>query len=455
MLRHTKTARHHGVAIAAGAALFVIAAVAVPSSLPPVLAAKTLVVVGGAGDPTSEAQWRRIGADYAGAPPILVRHPAQISAGFPGFTIGGDGRTTYDQTVDIGADATARAIDDARRASNGDGVVVYALSQGTDVAAAGLLRYARTHPATIDGPANLTVVLQGGPSFIRTGAWNVIPPGIPGVSTGLIRTAGAAGARVVAVCIAGDGVCAAGNPFATAFYALPGLVIHGTAYNSRYIGRFSSPGGEPFTPGSVGEAPVSTTTVVRGGREVVEAVYADGAVKRTWFEDNVTWVGIDTGENPWMWMVRAAGVPVPTVFDRVLNALVPVPQAGESTPGAGNTRPSNPPTNATDDQSGSVAPVSPPHPVERAPAAADTTAGGVDGPAGKSIPVKASDPEPETTPPPTAAQSESVRQAEPSVGDVPETAGTAPTRSDRAEPVEPAPTAESVGSAAPGGGDVA
>ncbi|WP_148281489.1 PE-PPE domain-containing protein [Tsukamurella sp. 1534] len=331
--RHRRATTHRWAAAATGAGLAGTLALTAPAATGFLVQAlaKTIVVVPGANDPTGADQWRRIGGDYTGPPPIIVHHPAQMGIGFPGFALSGDRRTTYDMTIDQGADATVAALLAAQAAGDGE-VVVYALSQGTDVAAVALVRYGGIRPAPADGTARLTVIEQGGPSFVRTGVWNFLPPVLPGARTGLVTNDGIAGATVVGICIKGDMICGAGNPVATVFYALPGQMIHGNDYSAAYIGRFSPVDGEPFTPGSRPETPVRTATVVRDGRTVVEATYADGSTTRTWVEGDSTWVVVDTGENPWTRLFRSAGLPVPRDFDRLLNAVVPVPEPGARTP---------------------------------------------------------------------------------------------------------------------------
>ncbi|GIZ98737.1 hypothetical protein TTY48_33490 [Tsukamurella sp. TY48] len=294
--------------------------------------AKTIVVVGGANDPTGQDQWKRIGRDHTGAPPVLVPYSAQFGIGWPGFALSPDRTTTYAQSVDEGADATVKAVADA--AASDDEVVVYTISQGSDVVGLAVIRYGKDHPApTGGGTPKLTFVEQGGPSFIRTGMWNVIPAGIPGLHNGPIRNDGASGASVVGICIRGDIACGVGNPISTVFYAFPGFMLHGTGYTSEYIGRYSPvDGGEPYTPGSKGEVPVKVEQVHRDGRTVIESTYADGSTKRTWVEDNATWVVIDTGENPWMRLLRANGTPIPREFDRLLNTLIPIAEPGARNP---------------------------------------------------------------------------------------------------------------------------
>ncbi|ADG78822.1 PE-PPE domain-containing protein OS=Tsukamurella paurometabola (strain ATCC 8368 / DSM / CCUG 35730 / CIP 100753 / JCM 10117 / KCTC 9821 / NBRC 16120 /NCIMB 702349 / NCTC 13040) OX=521096 GN=Tpau_2213 PE=4 SV=1 [Tsukamurella paurometabola] len=295
-------------------------------------AAKTIVVVGGANDPTGKDQWARIGRDHSGTPPVFVPYSAQFGIGWPGLALSQDRRTTYAQSVDEGANATVKAVEAA--AAHDDEVVVYTISQGADVVGLAVIRYGKDHPAPSGGGGpRLTFVEQGGPSFIRTGMWNVIPAGVPGLHTGPIRNDGASGATVVGICIKGDIACGVGNPVSSVFYAFPGFMLHGSGYTAEYIGRYSPVhGGEPYTPGSQGEVPVRVETVRRDGRTVTESIYADGSSKRSWTEDGTTWVVIDTGENPWMRLLRSTGTPVPTSLDAVLNRVIPVPEPGAVNP---------------------------------------------------------------------------------------------------------------------------
>ncbi|BDH57569.1 PE-PPE domain-containing protein [Tsukamurella sp. PLM1] len=293
-------------------------------------AAKTIVVVGGASDPDGKDQWERIRGDYAGAAPVFVHYPAQFGVGFPGFALSADGENTFATSVDTGADATVQAIESIKDDDPDEEVVVYTISQGADVVGIAVLRYGAAHPAP-NGAAKLTVIEQGSPSFVRSGMWNVIPPGIPGLMNGPVRNDGASGATVVSVCVKGDYACGlGGNPVSAVFYFIPGYDMHGKVYTAQNIGKYSPEDGEGFTPGAVAETPVATTVEMRNGNEVTVERYADGTVKRTWNEDNVTWVSLDKGENPWGWMLRAQGIPVPIEFDRVLNRLVPVNEPGDT-----------------------------------------------------------------------------------------------------------------------------
>ncbi|WP_336670249.1 hypothetical protein [Tsukamurella sp. USMM236] len=294
------------------------------------VAAKTIIVVGGASDPTGKDQWARIGRDYTGPAPVFVQHPAVFGIGFPGFALSSDGKHTYAQSNDIGAAATVDAITAAKQDPNEE-VVIYTISQGADVVGLAVLRYGRDHPQPSGGSAGITVIEQGSPSFIRSGAWNLIPAGIPGLHNGPVRNDGASGATVVSICVKGDFGCGMGvNPLVAAFYFPPGFLMHGTVYTAENIGRYSPITGEAFTPGSTPETPVGTRTETRNGNIVTVETYANGTVKRTWTEDNTTWVSIDTGENPWGWMLRRNGIAVPKEFDQLLNALIPVPEPGDS-----------------------------------------------------------------------------------------------------------------------------
>lgn len=294
------------------------------------VAAKTIIVVGGASDPTGKDQWTRISDDYTGPAPVFVQYPAVFGIGYPGFALSSDGKHTYAQSNDIGAAATVDAITAAKQDPNED-VVVYTISQGADVVGLAVLRYGQDHPRPSDGSAKLTFVQQGSPSFIRSGAWNVIPAGIPGLHNGPVRNDGASGATVISICVKGDIGCAMGlNPVVAMVYLVPGFMMHGTVYTGENIGRYSPLTGEPFTPGSTPENPVSTRTETRNGATVTVETYEDGTVKRTWTEDNTTWVSIDKGENPWGWMLRRSGIAVPKEFDALLNTLIPVPEPGDS-----------------------------------------------------------------------------------------------------------------------------
>ena len=203
------------------------------------VAAKTIIVVGGASDPSGKDQWDRIGGDYTGPAPVFVQHPAVFGIGFPGFALSSDGKHTYAQSNDIGAAATVDAITAAKQDPNEE-VVIYTISQGADVVGLAVLRYGKDHPQPSGGTAGITVVEQGSPSFIRSGAWNLIPAGIPGLHNGPVRNDGAAGATVVSICVKGDFGCGMGvNPLIAAFYFPPGFLMHGTVYTAENIGRYS------------------------------------------------------------------------------------------------------------------------------------------------------------------------------------------------------------------------
>lgn len=293
------------------------------------VAAKTIIVVGGASDPTGKDQWARIGRDYIGPAPEFVHHPAVFGIGVPGLALSSDGKHTYAQSNDIGAAATVDALTAAKLDPNEE-VVIYTISQGADVVGLAVLRYGKDHPQPSGGTAGITVIEQGSPSFIRSGAWNLIPAGIPGLHNGPVRTDGASGATVVSICVKGDIGCGMGvNPLIAAFYFRPGFLMHGAVYTAENIGRYSPLTGEPFTPGSTPETPVDTRTETRNGSKVTVETYANGTVKRTWTEDDTTWVSIDTGENPWGWMLRRNGIDVPKEFDQLLNTLIPVPEPGD------------------------------------------------------------------------------------------------------------------------------
>ncbi len=294
------------------------------------VAAKTIIVVGGASDPTGQDQWKRISGDYTGPAPVFVQYPAVFGVGYPGLALSSDGKHTYQQSNDIGANATVDAIN-AAKTDPDEEVVVYTISQGADVVGLAVIRYGKDHPRPSDGSAKLTFIEQGSPSFVRSGAWSVIPAGIPGLHNGPVRNDGASGATVVSICVKGDIGCAMGlNPVSALVYLVPGFMMHGAVYTAEDIGAYSPRTGEPFTPGSTPATPIDTRTELRDGREITVETYADGTVKRTWTEDNTTWVSIDKGENPWGWMLRRNGIDVPRQFDQVLNTLIPVPEPGET-----------------------------------------------------------------------------------------------------------------------------
>lgn len=296
-------------------------------------AANTLIVVGGNGDPTSQQEWDRIGGSYAGTEgPVLISYPADVGVRFGGFPpLSIAGRDTYAGSVDKGSTTTADAIT-AGRADGGD-VTVYALSLGTDVVGVALVKAGPKK----DTDGKLTVIKSGSPSFVNSGIWNSVPPMIPGLRNGPVAQGaqGSGADKVVSVCIKGDSICGLGtDPIPAVFYFLPGFDLHGKDYSAEKIAKYSpSDGTIELTPGAAGvtTAPKdgAATIEYRDGRPVTVQRYQDGTVTRTWEEDGTTWVVIDTGENPWGRLARANGIPLPMAFDKVLSAVMPVPEPGQ------------------------------------------------------------------------------------------------------------------------------
>ncbi|MET9326882.1 PE-PPE domain-containing protein [Tsukamurella sp. NPDC003166] len=289
--------------------------------------ANTLIVVGGNSDPTSQVEWDRIRGTYSGPAPVLISYPADVGVGFPGLPpLSLAGRDTYAGSVDKGSDTTAAAIN-AGRQNNGD-VTVYALSLGTDVVGVALVKTPKR-----PGDGTLTVVQAGSPSFVNSGIWNLAPPFIPGLRNGPAPQ-GPAGsdAKITSICIKGDSICGLGtNPITAAFYFLPGFDLHGKDYTAQKIGQYSPENGIAFTPDATGiKTPTKTVT---GADGVQVDTYDDGTVKKTWTgDDGVTYVSIDTGQNPWGRLLRENGIPVPIEFDKILSAIVPVPEPGATGP---------------------------------------------------------------------------------------------------------------------------
>ncbi len=320
---------------AAGAGLVGALVLTVPApALLMQVVAQTVIVVGGNGDPTSVDQWNRIRGSYpAGAPdPVLISYPADVGIGFPGLPpLSIAGRDTYAGSADQGSDTTADAIRAAQQ--NGD-VTVYALSLGSDVVGIALMKLG-SNPGVPNGHS-LTVVEAGGPSFVNSGIWNLVPPLIPGLRNGPVAQGpGESGAQLVSICIKGDSICGTGtDPVSAVFYFLPGFALHGSDYTAEKIGKYSPRDAAgnttlEFTPGAQGEKPASSVTRTENGRTVTVNTYDDGTVTRSWDQDGTTWVVIDTGENPWGRLLRSYGLPVPAAFDQVLSTLVAVPEPGE------------------------------------------------------------------------------------------------------------------------------
>lgn len=325
--RHRRPQTRHVAAGVAGTALVGALVLTGPGVDPLLRLAATTIVIGGNSDPTSADEWERIKGQYQGPAPVLIEYPADVGFGLPGLRpLSVNGRGTYTDSVDAGATTVAAAIANARQS---DDVVVYAISLGADVVGVALGRLPVV-PST--GTGKLAVVATGSPSFINTGAWYDILPGVPGLLAGPVAQGpGRSDAEVTSICIKGDVLCgASSNPVLTLFYIVPGAYMHGQDYSAKVIGRYSPTDGRvAFTPGAIGEQPVSTTTQSHNGRTVTIDTYADGTVKRSWFEDGTTWVVIDTGENPWAHLFRSYGLPVPKDVDAVLNRLAPVPEPGE------------------------------------------------------------------------------------------------------------------------------
>jgi hypothetical protein len=296
------------------------------------------VLVGGTSDPHADQLAGRLGMTWpTPATPIgrtlLVNYPAAVGfggvSGIPNISVLGTGN--YIDSAEIGANRTVNAIN----WSNTDQqVVIYTLSQGADVVDLALIKY----EANPIAGKTVHVVQYGSPSYPNTGWWNTIPAGIPGLPNyGPLDTTGLQQSSLTSVCLRGDSVCGAGNPLATpasAFYLIPGYYMHGVIYTYDNLSPYSAvDDGDPGTltevlvPNAAGGATVRAVVVDNG---TTVTTYTDGTVVTSWSNGSTTYTVIDNGQNPWGWMLRNLGVPVPTQVDQALNFLVPVPMPGRS-----------------------------------------------------------------------------------------------------------------------------
>ncbi|WP_158636049.1 PE-PPE domain-containing protein [Tsukamurella sputi] len=331
--RHRRPTSRPLVVTAAGAGL--VGALALTGPAPGLVlktVANTIIVVGGNGDPTSAQEVERLQKYMPlGDRVVPIAYAADVGIGFPGLPpLSIAGRDTYAGSVEDGSTKTAAEINNAR--ANGGDVTVYALSLGTDVVGVALVKAGPKKET--DG--KLTVVEHGGPSFVNSGIWNMVPPLIPGLRTGPVAQGdqGSGADKVVSVCIKGDSICGLGaDPIPALFYFLPGFDLHGKDYTAEKIAKYSPDGGVEFTPGAnaapKAEKDGASTTETRDGHVVTVQKYKDGTVTKTWEQDGTTWVVIDTGQNPWGRLARANGIPLPAGFDTVLNSIMPVPEPGE------------------------------------------------------------------------------------------------------------------------------
>ncbi|WP_059035773.1 PE-PPE domain-containing protein [Gordonia desulfuricans] len=236
----------------------------------------------------------------------FVNYPQAFGFNAFGRTIDLLGEGTYNDSVD---DGTREAISDARKAWAAQGsagsVILNGYSQSAPVAMNAAYRLHRQSQAGVPGAIgddHLVVISGADTRFPETGVEAVMPSVIPGLFTNGPRDESATGdIDVIQYCVRGDAVCGMGNPladpFASAFYLIPGATIHG----------------------KLGDQ-VNTYPV-----------------ERTWTVGNTTYVVLDAG-NPWGVELRRNGVRLPKDFDATLDRLVPVPVPGQAAHDAAGRR---------------------------------------------------------------------------------------------------------------------
>ncbi|MDF0530693.1 PE-PPE domain-containing protein [Tsukamurella sp. 8F] len=316
--------------------------------LQPGTTGSTVILVGGASDPTGGQQAGRVLRPTADRV-LVVYQPGVVGIGGGGLpAIGSDGTgitdSTYADTVDVGAANTVAAIG----AAGDQPVYVYTLSQGADEAAVAARRYESDPTSSIP----VALVIDGSPSFPETGVWQNIVTGIPGLPAyGPADTTDLTHTQTTSICVVGDPACGMGNilvdPVGAAVYAVPGFLMHGSWYNSENLAEYQgampatpdpsdSDALVPITPGAATPAsdgvPVGAPTQETrpDGTVVTVQQYSDGSTTRTWRDGSTTYIAIDTGQNPWGLIARSAGIPVPRQFDQAMSSVVPVPQPGEA-----------------------------------------------------------------------------------------------------------------------------
>ncbi len=300
----------------------------------------TLIILGGASDPTSSQQAGRV-LRPTDDRVVTVNQPGIVGIGGDGLPeIGYNGTSlvagTYQQTVQTSAADTLDAI----TASGTGPVYVYAISQGSDAASVA----AQDYDADPTSSTPVTFVEYGSPSFPETGVWQDVPAGIiPGLPAyGPVQTTDLDHAEVTSVCAAGDAACGSGDwfvdPVSSLFYLIPGAYIHSTWYTYENLEPYAAASpNAPIAPDSTetvsGPTPVGAPTYQTrpDGTVVTVQQYSDGSSTETWTDGSTTYLVIDSAQNPWGYMLRGLGVPVPTQFDQVLNTLVPVAQPGQPT----------------------------------------------------------------------------------------------------------------------------
>ncbi|MFT4126617.1 MAG: hypothetical protein QM662_10355 [Gordonia sp. (in: high G+C Gram-positive bacteria)] len=235
----------------------------------------------------------------------FVEYPQALGVTVLGRPVELTGSGTYNGSVDVGTATGMRLADRAWAAQGRTGTIILnGYSQSAPIAMnIAYLEHRRAlagDPTAI--PAENIVVVNGADTrFPNTGIETVIPSFADGAYTNGPRNEADTGdIRVISYCIRGDTVCGMGNPladpFATAFYALPGATIHGKKGDL------------------VNQYPV----------------------EKTWTVGNTTYVVLDAG-NPWGVWARSKGIDVPHSVDDTLDALVPVPMPGAAATDAAGT----------------------------------------------------------------------------------------------------------------------
>lgn len=231
------------------------------------------------------------GADPADV--TTVHYPTGFGVGVPGVAVIPLVLSAWGETYNSSTDKGVAATLDAVVAAPGDTIVVVSHSQGSR--AAGNAAEIIQRDDLVPGKTVLFVLLAD-PGFPVTGAENQMPSFIPGIYTAGERTPGDANSnvKILSICVKTDPTCGFNAyEFSSWFYLLPGFYGHGQFYQN----------------------------------------LDNNAVSRTWTVGNTTYMVLepDNGENPWGYLLRAIGLPVPKEFDKALTALVPYTEPGQRT----------------------------------------------------------------------------------------------------------------------------
>lgn len=293
MARHSlQPSRTAATALTLAAAAFI----AVPALVNPATAsALSVISVPGTDDADGADNLERT-VNITGADPADVTtalYPTGFGVGKPGVFVLPFILSAWDETYNSSTDKGVAATVDAVIAAPDDTIIVVGHSQGSRAAgnAAEIIQRDDLVP-----DKKVLFVLLADPGFPVTGAENQFPSFIPGIYTAGDREPGDADSnvKVISVCVKTDPTCGFdAYSFSSWFYLLPGFYGHGQFYQN----------------------------------------LDNNAVSNTWTDGNTTYVVLepDNGENPWGYVLRAIGLPVPKEFDRALTALVPYVEPGQRT----------------------------------------------------------------------------------------------------------------------------